>query len=303
MSGAPKAAIDLGTNTALMVVGQRTNDQVDLLADEHAIVRLGQGVDAHGELSCQAMDRACRQIAAYANRAQSLGAEHIAAWGTSALRDATNRTVLIERVQRACGIELRALSGTEEARLTFKGAAWGFDVSSPYAVVDIGGGSTEIALGTADQLAYSASFDIGAVRISERFFAHLPPPPHQIEQARQTLMTALRSLPRLPTGITVLGVAGTAIVLAAMDAQSDRFDDPALNGYYLPSERIHSLSEALLTLDYDALSTHSAIGTARADIIGAGALILSAFVRKSGCPGIVVSRRGIRYALLEAMFS
>lgn len=303
MRGAAKAAIDLGTNTALMVIGRRAGDRIDLLADEHAIVRLGQGVDAQGQLSPQAMDRACRQLVIYAARARSLGATHIAAWGTSALRDATNRTVLIERIEGACGIELRPLSGEQEAHLTFRGAAWGFDISSTYAVVDIGGGSTEIAWGSADQLQHGASFDIGAVRLSERFFPLLPPTASQIERARSTVVAALRPLPALPDGIPLLGVAGTAIVLAALDAQSEDFADPNLNGHYLSAQRIHSLCEDLLELDYEELSSRPAIGTARADIIGAGALILREVVQKSECPGIVVSRRGIRYALLEAMLS
>ncbi len=286
-----------------MIIGRRAGDRVDILADEHAIVRLGQGVDALGQLSQEAMDRACRQLALYAECARALGASHIAAWGTSALRDAANRSVLIERIARECRVELEALSGVEEANLTFRGAAWGFDMASPYAVVDIGGGSTEIALGLPDQLKYSTSFDIGAVRLSERFFLVLPPSDAQVERARAAVVQTLQPLPNLPKGVPLLGVAGTAIVLAALDLQSGRFDDPTLNGHYLPAERIDALSRDLLALDYEALSSLQAIGPARADIIGAGTLILREFIKKCGCPGLVVSRRGIRYALLEKMLS
>ncbi len=107
MQGPPVAAIDLGTKSILMVIGQRTEQGIGIIADEHAIVRLGEGVDAQGSLSQEAMDRACRQITVYAEMARRLGVQTIAAWGTSALRDAVNRQVLIERVFNESQIKLQ----------------------------------------------------------------------------------------------------------------------------------------------------------------------------------------------------
>ena len=122
MQGPPVAAIDLGTKSILMVIGQRTEKGIRIIADEHAIVRLGEGVDAQGFLSNKAMDRTCHQITVYADIAGQLGVQKIAAWGTSALRDAVNRQILIERIFNENQINLYPLSGEQEALLTFRGA-------------------------------------------------------------------------------------------------------------------------------------------------------------------------------------
>ena len=106
--------------SVLMVIGQRTEQGIRIITDEHAIVGLGEGVDAQGSLSQEAMDRACHQITVYSEIALRLGVQTIAAWGTSALRDAVNRQLLIERVFKENRINLRPLSGEQEALLTFR---------------------------------------------------------------------------------------------------------------------------------------------------------------------------------------
>ncbi len=303
MSSPIQAAIDLGTNTALMVIGRRRGNRLEILADLHAVVRLGQGVDAHGLLASEAMDRASLQIRTYAQKARELGAQRVCAWGTSALRDAANRELLIERVARESQIELRPLSGEDEAVLTFLGAGGSLAQPIPYGVIDIGGGSTEVALGTPEHMQFSQSYDVGSVRLSERYFNSLPPNKGAVEQANHHAAEAFKNLPVISPQMPLLGVAGTAMVLAALDAKKNRFDDPDLDGYYLSADRIEGLCQDVLDQDYAELCTQPAIGTARANIIGAGALILRACVRQTGCPGISVSLRGLRYGLLEQMFS
>lgn len=298
MQDAPVAAIDLGTNTILMVVGQRTERGIQILADEHAVVRLGEGVDAQGYLSTEAIERTCRQMKVYADIAGPLGVRSIAAWGTSALRDAANRQTLIDRVFQDSQIELQPLSGEEEALLTFRGARWGLENLTNYAVIDIGGGSSEIAIGTPSKLQFSLSLNIGSVRLSERLFSQLPPTPHAQKRARTQVETALSGLPPMAADLPLLAVAGTALVLAALDAGESRFDAPSLDGYYLQTERVVQLSNNLLEMDYLSLSSLSPIGPERADIISAGALILSAFLEKCGLNGVSVSMRGLRYGLL-----
>lgn len=297
----PVAAIDLGTKSILMVIGQRTEQGIGIIADEHAIVRLGEGVDAQGFLSQEAMDRACRQITVYAEIARRLGVQTIAAWGTSALRDAVNRQVLIERVFNESQIKLHPLSGDQEALFTFRGAQFGKKYPEHYAVIDIGGGSTEIALGSQSDLQFSLSLDMGSVRLSERFFYQLPPNPKALTQARKQIEAALSTLPPIASDLPIIAVSGTPLVLAALDKGKDRFNEPSLDGHYLHTERVRQMSNELLEMDYPSLCNLPPIGSERADGIGAGGLILSTFLDRCKQRGVCVSLRGLRYGLLEHM--
>ena len=299
MPDSPVAAIDLGTKSIQMVVGQRTEQGIRIIADEHAIVRLGEGVDAQGLLSQQAMDRACHQINIYASKARQLGVHTIAAWGTSAMRDAANRHVLIERVSHESQIDLQTLPGEREALLTFRGARFGLGDLEHYAVIDIGGGSTEIALGSHSHLQFSLSLDMGTVRLSERFFPQPPPKPQALKQARTQVETALSTLPLIDSDMPVIAVSGTPLVLAALDKGKDRFNDPSLDGHYLNAERVRQMSAELLEMDYPSLCNLSPIGPERADGVGAGGVILSTFLEHCELRGVYVSTRGLRYGLLE----
>ena len=297
------AAVDLGTNTILMVVGRRRSDRpgdIEILDDAHAIARLGQGVDAERRIQPGAIDRVCDCLVRYRDRAARAGATWIRAYGTSALRDAANKQEFIAAVAARTGVELVELSGTEEARLTFAGAAFGLDLPERYGVVDIGGGSTELALGRG-AVEQSISVDVGAVRVSERFFPSLPPSRRQTEDAKGMIADAMSGLFEFPSGIPVVGVAGTVTTLGALDRGTERFDSAELDGHLLPGCRVAELSEMLLKLSLDEIRTFPQVSDQRADIITAGSLILRRFVEQSGLPSVTVSTKGIRYGLLQQM--
>ncbi len=298
-SGPVLAVIDLGTHTALMVTGRRLADgRVEVLDDTHAIARLGKGVDAQRRISAETMDRVCRLLAEYRQRALGLGAEQVRAFGTSALRDAANKAEFIARVRQDAGLELVEVSGSEEAGLTFRGAAFGLQLPSRYAVIDIGGGSTEVAMGTGVQVEQSVSVDVGAVRVTERCFPHLPPAPEEVARATEMVGAALNRLYPYPPDLPLVGVAGTVTTLGAIDLGIPRFDAEELNGHFLSLTRVEEWSARLLSLPVDEIRRIPQVHEQRADIIGAGALILRLALTRLGCPGLVVSTRGIRYGLL-----
>ena len=297
------AAVDLGTNTILMVAGRRSSDRpgdIEILDDAHAIARLGQGVDAERRIQPGAVDRVCDCMVRYRDRAARAGATWIRAYGTSALRDAANKLEFIAEVAARTGVELVELSGAEEARLTFTGAAFGLDLPERYGVVDIGGGSTELALGrgTVEQ---SISVDVGAVRVSERFFPSLPPSRRQTEDAKEMIADVMSGLFEVPSGIPVVGVAGTVTTLGALDRGTERFDAAELDGHLLHGFRVAELSEMLLELSLDEIRRFPQVSDQRADIITAGSLILRRFMEQSGLPSVTVSTKGIRYGLLQQM--
>jgi exopolyphosphatase / guanosine-5'-triphosphate,3'-diphosphate pyrophosphatase len=300
-----QAAIDLGTNTILMVTGRPLADgTVDILDDAHEIARLGKGVDASRRILPATMQRVCGLLAKYRERAEELGAERVLAFGTSALRDAVNKSEFIAAAASEAGVSLIELSGNDEARYTFAGAAFGLRLpDSPYAVLDIGGGSTELACGQTGTVERSQSVDVGAVRVTERCFPQLPPTPGQLENARTMIGTRLDELFPLPADQPVVGVAGTVTTIGALDAGAARFDSRDIDGYYLSRDAIISWSERLLHLTHDDIRALPQVNEQRADIIGAGSLILRSFMESRDLPGITVSTRGIRYGLLLDMLA
>ena len=299
-----RSVIDLGTNTILMVTGRRGADgSIEILDDAHAIARLGKDVDARRRIGPETMARVCSFLHTYRRRAQSFGARHITACGTSALRDASNKAAFIEHVKAETGIDLIELSGPQEARLTFAGAGFGLDLPHRYGVLDIGGGSTELALGSKDRVEQFQSVDVGAVRITERYFSALPPSPAVQRQAVTMIRENLGALFPYPAGAALVGVAGTVTTLGAIDRKVERFDAEDLNGHFLPRARVEELAAHLLSLSLAQARSIPQVDEARADIIAAGALVLAQALQMLGCPGLIVSTRGMRYGLLECAFS
>ncbi len=303
-AAAVQAAIDLGTNTILMVTGRTgPGGEIDILDDAHAIARLGQGVDAERRIGADAVDRVCGFLARYRRRAEGLGARRIRAFGTSALRDAANSLEFIDVVARRTGIELTELSGEEEARHTFAGAAFGLDLPARYAVLDIGGGSTELALGSAAGVERSRSIDVGAVRVTERCFSALPPAADERARAANLISAAFDELPQWPGDPAIVGVAGTITTLGALDLGAPRFDAAGVDGHFLSAGEVRRLSDRLLGMTWEQIKALPQVSDARADIIGAGSLILRHCLHRLRSPGVIVSTRGIRYGLLMEMLA
>ena len=293
--------IDLGTNTVLMVVGSKEpSGTVRILADEHDVGRLGKGVDANGLILPETFDRIARILTRYRLIAEELGAEKIIGFGTSALRDARNRDQFIAAMMEQAGVELQLLSGTDEAELSFQGALFGLQGDTDQiAVIDIGGGSTEIAQGVGKSFLQGVSINVGAVRVTERFFGgELPPSKSAVADAREFIRTAFLETLRLPTQTTVVGVAGTITTLGAMSMGLDRFDPREVNGARLSGQWIRKTTEALLKLGLEEIKEILQVMEGREDIITGGGLVLDEFVRAFDVKEIIVSTQGLRYGLL-----
>lgn len=296
------STIDLGTNTVLMVTGRLTAaGRIEVLGDEHAIGRLGKGVDAAGTILPETFERIATIIGHYREIAEGYGAAQITAYGTSALRDARNREEFIAAVKEKTGVELRLLSGDREAELTWRGALFGLPLEEKnVAVIDIGGGSTEIAFGSDGEFVRGSSVDVGAVRVTERFFENtLPPSSSAITAARDFTKELFSRAISLPSQKIVVGVAGTVTTLAAMETGIQEFDPDAINGRRLSRDWIAKTTEGLLTSTIDEIRKIEQVVHGREDILPGGALVLSEFMREFDLPEIVVSTRGLRYGLLE----
>ena len=198
------ASIDIGTNTILMLIAEIEGNRISgILRDEHAIARMGKGVDENRCINQEAFERVLGFLQTYKKIAFDEGVSKISVCGTSALRDAANREEFLQYIFDRTQMRIRILSGTEEALMTYKGALWGFpEFGGTRGVLDIGGGSTEIIFGNAGEILEAQSIDIGSVRLTERILRKSPPDPDQLSEACKFARDQVRLMPPLPSGLT-----------------------------------------------------------------------------------------------------
>jgi exopolyphosphatase/guanosine-5'-triphosphate,3'-diphosphate pyrophosphatase len=291
------AAIDCGTNTVKLLVAdidKGAGTQHDL-ARELRIVRLGQGVDRTGRLADEALARVFAAVEVYAH---VIGEHHVEAVrfvATSATRDAGNADVFADGVRTRLGVRLEVASGDEEAQLAFDGATRSLPaLPSPVAVLDIGGGSTELIVGdAADRRVLAArSLDIGSVRLTERLMPSDPPRPEEVTAARNAVDAALDTLPEYGVHVgdapTLVGVAGTVTTLASLLLGLRTWDRERVHHASFPVTDVHDLVERLLPLTVAERETLG-VPSGRSDVIGAGAVILDRVLHRSGAPVLTVS--------------
>jgi exopolyphosphatase/guanosine-5'-triphosphate,3'-diphosphate pyrophosphatase len=281
------ATIDIGTNTAQLLVVECDGAALRRLHAAERFVRLGEGVDAQGRIGDAAQRRLFDALRDHLRVAREHEVETVTVAGTSALRDATNRTDVCATVQDELGLPIEILSGIEEAAWSFAAACAAFDdLSSACLVVDIGGGSTELVAGAnpsvhhptyPDAVTDRASLDVGCVRLTERCFASQPPSPDAVGIVEKLIDEALPSHTlNVGPSPTLIGTAGTATALARVDAGPESTWD-ALHGegFSLPHEAVRHWRERLLQLSVDEiLALHPDAMEGRADVFPVGVILL-----------------------------
>src|SRR3989442_3702607 len=223
------AAIDQGTNTTRLVVGDVEDGRIEELHRESRVTRLGEGVDARHRLLPVPIARVRNVLADYRRTIESLGTEHTLLVATSAVRDAENGEAFLGEIEWSYGFATRLLSGNEEALLTLRGVSAGRELAPGTVVVDVGGGSTELIF--AD---FHTSLDVGSLRLTERFLHSDPPTADELDRTA----AAVRALAseRVPAGAhEAIGVAGTITTLAALDLGPDAYDRHRVPGHPIPA--------------------------------------------------------------------
>ena len=296
------AAIDIGTNTALLLVGAIAPDgTLEVLHDSVQAPRLGQGVDASRLLAPAAIVRTLRVLAEFHVIMDGFHPARTIVTATSAVRDARNRQEFIDRVKEATGFDVRVLSGEEEASWTFAGTVSGSVRTDPSLVVDIGGGSTELSLGTGSCPSFHTSVDIGAVRLTERYFKRSPPGPDEIGAVTEEIISRLTEVPPdLPAHCIAYGVAGTPTTLATYLAGLATPDRIVIDGYELSRTAVDGAFRDLSRLTPPEIRALGETFAGREDVITAGTLILAKVMDHFGLDRISVSVRGLRYGALLA---
>jgi exopolyphosphatase/guanosine-5'-triphosphate,3'-diphosphate pyrophosphatase len=294
------ASVDIGTNTVLLLVARAgVEGEIVPLVYEQRIPRLGKGVDEHKRLHPESMARVVEVLKEYREIIRPLRPDAIVVCGTSAVRDAANREEFCELVKRETGYDLEVLSGQEESLWTYRGAISGISDLSRATVVDIGGGSTEISVGTRMAVERDISLDIGSVRITERIFRGDPPAAEEMDQARALVRGHLAQAAGFRfAGTGLVAVAGTATTLALLAQGSREFDIRAVTNYRLTFTVVERLLQTLRSMPSSAIRELSEVMSGRADVITAGALILREVMECFGFGEAVVSERGVRYGLV-----
>ncbi|MDP3234579.1 MAG: Ppx/GppA phosphatase family protein [Myxococcales bacterium] len=298
------ASIDIGTNSVLLLVAERDGaGRWSAVAERAEITRLGKGVDQSKTLSAESMETTLDAVARFATEARGLGVKGLAISATSAARDASNGKVFLDGVKQRAGVAAEILSGDEEARLSFASAYADFGGTAPMVAIDIGGGSTEFIFGdAAGVISFRKSFDVGSVRMTERFLAGDPPGADELARLEAFLRETFKLLPRPPAGFRFVGVAGTVTTMCAVAKKIEPYDATLVHGAELSRVEIDSTVQRLAHLPVMLRRTLPGLQPKRADVIVAGGIILRAAVDCLDATSVTVSDRGLRWGLLADRF-
>jgi exopolyphosphatase / guanosine-5'-triphosphate,3'-diphosphate pyrophosphatase len=294
------AAVDMGTNSTRLLVadvdGRDRDAKLASIDRRTRITRLGQGVDRDRALHPDAIERTLAVLREYRGIIDDLGVERVRATATSASRDARNRDDLFDPAERVLGVRPELLAGEAEARLEFLGATAGLSEAGPYLVVDVGGGSTEVIVGT-DEPEGLCSIDVGCVRLTEQFLRSDPPTAEELSQAvsvvRDELAEVARLLPAARRAPTLVGTAGTVWTLAAIELGVDAARSDLIDHFRLTRAAAEDVFRTLATEPVERRRHNPGLEPGRVDVIVGGAIVVVSVMRHWGFDSLLVSEADI----------
>ena len=296
------AAVDCGTNSTRLLVSDGAGHTLERLM---RITRLGQDVDATGRLSPEAVERTLDVLREYRGVMDALGVGRVRMTATSAARDASNREDFFDGAAEIVGAPAEMLTGEQEGRLSFLGATAELDpADGPFLVADIGGGSTEFAVGTTEPEGV-LSVDMGCVRLTEKFVHHDPPAPEELSQvvsvARDHIEDVVRELPAAREARRFLGLAGTVTTIAAVEQGLPEYDRDRIHHFVLTRAAAEDVFRTLATEARSERIHNPGLEEARADVIVAGAAILVSIMRFFPFEECLVSEADILDGLVQSL--
>jgi exopolyphosphatase/guanosine-5'-triphosphate,3'-diphosphate pyrophosphatase len=296
------AVVDIGTNSTRLLLAEVGDGSLRELARESIVTRLGEGVDATGRLGDEPMERVFAALDSFAPAIERATVR--TAVMTSAVRDAANGAEFAGIVRDRYGLEAATLSGDEEARLTSLGATATRDGDETVVVIDIGGGSTELVVGTGGEVGFYTSLQAGTVRHTERYLRTDPPDPAEFEALAgdvRSLIDAELTGEAIASASEGIAVAGTPTSLAAIDQELDPYDPERVHGHRLPLDSIQRMCSQLSSMTLEERLEVTGLHPGRAPTIVAGVVILIQVMRAFGLKEIEVSEHDILHgAALEA---
>ncbi len=293
------AVVDIGTNsTRLLVAEVRGKQVIGELERRSEVTRLGAGVDSSGCLQQESMDRVYAVLAGYRQAIEHHDSERAVAVLTSAVRDAANGGEFAQLVSERFGLEPHVLAGEQEARLTFLGATSERDIAdrTPTLVIDIGGGSTELVIGTGHEMSFHVSTQAGVVRQSERHIHSDPPTPEEVGALRADVgKITEEAVPEEDRAAVERGiaVAGTATSLGAIAQRLDPYDPAKVHGYVLEGRERDRIRDELTEMTLTQRRQVPGLHPDRAPTIIPGVLILEQVMELFGLREVEISEHDI----------
>ena len=299
------AFFDIGTNTILCLIAEcGEGGEFRVLADLAEIARLGQGVDQTRRISPAGEERSSAVLQSYMERCASFGVQEITAVGTSALRDAENRREVLARWQGQLGLNVRVISGEEEAAYSFLAARQGLSLAGQeLLVIDIGGGSTEFIRGNNAGVSDAVSIDVGTVRLTERFLHSDPPPPAVCSSMTQEIDRLLAPVQarwmRDLRALTLVGIAATFTTLVAVEKKLAQYAQCEVHGSVLSLEEVRRQIRLYRDTTNAQRKEIPGLHPQRADVILAGAYLVERILMLLHAEHVIVSDQGVRYGMLH----
>lgn len=301
------AAIDIGSNSIRLLVVELADSQAPdsglvTVARAGEVCRLARGLDRTGIIEPALAERAGTLAAEFLRRARNLGASHVVIGATAALRNAVNGVEVAAIIAARAGEHVRILTGDDEARLVYRSVVSGLGAGalrSPCVVFDLGGGSTEVVSGMGQESGRWVSLPFGAVSLTERHLISDPPTSSEIQALRREVGDeVMHSCAYMPSRTPLLaGVGGTVTVLASLDRGLATYEPGLIEGWLIQPDRLSALVDRLVAASHEQRLSLSVMGEGRADIVVAGALVVSELAARFPSPGLVCSTRGLRYGL------
>jgi exopolyphosphatase / guanosine-5'-triphosphate,3'-diphosphate pyrophosphatase len=298
------AVIDIGSNSTRMLVADVLDGRAEEVDRRTRVTRLARGVDLTGHLSNEAVEAVCETVSEYVGRYEELGAPAATVIATSAVRDAENGGAFMAELRERFAISPRIVDGEEEAALTYRGATSEKTPAEPTLVIDIGGGSTELVVGSNGDVDFHTSLQLGVVRHTERHLSSDPPDPAELESLAGDVRRILDGELSTDDGVAAsrgIAVAGTPTSLAAIDLELDPYDPERVHGHRIGLGSIQRLLSRLAAAPVAERAELPGLHPDRAPTIVAGTVILVEVMRSFGLDEIEVSERDLLHgAALDA---
>jgi exopolyphosphatase/guanosine-5'-triphosphate,3'-diphosphate pyrophosphatase len=307
------AGIDIGTNSLRLLIAQIDRWMFREIYSDRKTTRLGQGTDSTGALGREAEERSLRALEDFSENIRRYNVQHIAAMGTSALRNASNAVDFILEAKKKTGLSIITISGEEEARLTLMGVALSLEGNARTGrkklekalIIDIGGGSTEIIVTAHGRDTSIVSLPLGAVYLSERFIRHDPPDGRDLELMRSAIRSSLEKMmggTRPARGSIFTGTAGTITTLASMVQGLETYDPKKINGTVLERKSIDNIVNTLGRMTLEERISIRGLDPGREDIILAGAVVTQEIMNYFGYSSLIVSDWGLREGIVLDLY-
>jgi exopolyphosphatase / guanosine-5'-triphosphate,3'-diphosphate pyrophosphatase len=296
------AVIDIGSNSArIAVLRLDAAGQLDIIADARTSLQLARHIDARGRLEATAVTAAIAAVRDFRAVAAAAGAERTVAVATAAIRTATNRDSVLARLEADTGLAIKVIDGEEEARYAFLGAVHGLPIDTGY-LIDVGGGSFELAYFERRQAMRWWTFELGSLVATDRFLHSDPPRASEVAALREHVARTLRDagVPALPDDGGMVGTGGTVRNLAKIHMRSVAHPIARVDGYVLQRRDVRDLTSRLVGRNLTSLRTVPGLSTDRADSITGGALVVTAAMEVLGARTLMVSGHGLREGIALA---